>query len=233
MVTWFEFTCSVDNDTMKRGNASLRSSVFLSLHAGFRGVCGVLSSLFHGFSARLLIKRFALEGTTAKYSRKHALPSLPCFSVRCCPLNIDLVSQHPNDPFDVFACIRRSPRGDTTWRDPTSLLTDTRQVDQALITYIVSVDGKPTFTDNDVIGCFFRLLADNVKLFDIVFAPERRLSTHEQRGVDAEYRWLMSEATQVHFLGTIPQYDNYILHRATSNYLYYKVSTVSGGCKPV
>ena len=63
--------------------------------------------------------------------------------------------------------------------------------------YVVSVDGKPTFTMADVIGCFRRLQADEITSFKIVFAPEKRLSATEQRRIDNEHPWFTPHGVQV------------------------------------
>ena len=67
-------------------------------------------------------------------------------------------------------------------------------------TYVVSVDGKPTFTVADVIGCVRRLQADEIKSFEIVFAPEKRLTDAEQRRVDEEHCWFTPNGVPVQYV---------------------------------
>ena len=66
--------------------------------------------------------------------------------------------------------------------------------------YVVSVDGKPTITMADVIGCFRRLQADDIKLFEMVFAPEKHLSADEQQRVDNEHQWFTLDDIPVQYV---------------------------------
>ena len=61
----------------------------------------------------------------------------------------------------------------------------------------MSVDGKPTFTMADVISCFRCLQADEIKLFEIVFVPEKRLSADDQQLVDNKHQWFTPDAAPV------------------------------------
>ena len=75
--------------------------------------------------------------------------------------------------------------------------------------YVVSVDGQPTFTQADIIGCFRRLQADEIKLFEIVFAPEKRLSAAVQRRVNDEHNWFTPDTVLVQYVDTISTDDEY------------------------
>ena len=55
----------------------------------------------------------------------------------------------------------------------------------------------------DVIGCFRRLQADEIKSFEIVFAPEKRLTAAEQRQVDDEHRWFTPDGVPVQYVDAI------------------------------
>lgn len=75
--------------------------------------------------------------------------------------------------------------------------------------YVVSVDGKPTFTMANVVGCFCRLQADEIELFEIVFAPEKRLTADEQRCVDNEHQWFKPDASPVQYIDAISTDESY------------------------
>ena len=77
----------------------------------------------------------------------------------------------------------------------TPSVTDQGRVDRSHV--------NPTFTIADVVGCFCRLRADEIKSFEMVFAPEQRLSADEQQHIDAEYQWFTPDAVPFQYVDTI------------------------------
>ena len=61
----------------------------------------------------------------------------------------------------------------------------------------------------DVIGCFRRLQADEIKSFEIVFAPDKRLTAAEQWRVDEEHRWFTPDGVPVQYVDAISSEDEY------------------------
>ena len=60
-----------------------------------------------------------------------------------------------------------------------------------------------------VVGCFQRLQADEIKSFEIIFAPERRLTADEQRQEDAENQWFTPDDAPVGYFDAISTDEDY------------------------